>query len=70
MPQGNEKDQSYFWKSQPVVQTVQKIRKGLAAVYNKPEPPTTRNIFVPRKVKAERSGTTEVDCDSLNTHAA
>lgn len=52
-----------------VVQIVQKHGKGLAAVHNKPEPPKTRNILVPRKVKAERSDTTEVDCDILYTHA-
>lgn len=52
-----------------MVQTVQKQRKGLAAVYNKPDPPKTRNILVPRKAEAERSDTTEVDCDILYTHA-
>lgn len=36
-----------------VVQTVQKQEKGLAAVHNELEPPNTRNILVPRKIKAE-----------------
>lgn len=45
---------------------MQKQGKDLAAVHNKPEPPKTRNISVPRKVKVERSDITEVDfCDIL-----
>lgn len=49
---------------------MQKQGKDLAAVHNKPEPPKTRNILAPRKVKVERSDTTEVDCGILYTHAA